>query len=157
MIYVVVGEESDYDYSVHNNIYATVSYEKASKKVEELQARAEVIKKAKEEYGDWITANKPHLKFLPVESAELKAILKSPSKKLRNFDKNHPSYAVLAKWRDDVAAGNMTRANWINENCNIIAAKYSLTVNDLFSGDDRLEYSIEEVPSEDEEFNVYSG
>ena len=143
MIYLVYGEESDYDYYNCKKIYASKSKDKAERKLAEVQSRMAILKKAKEEYNAWFAAEMPFNKFVLERPEEVTRLLNQ-----RNCDYKHP---VLEKWGIDSEAARAKRNAYIDDKLTAVGAAWGFSYDDMRSNDEQLTFTIEEVPSDDDD------
>lgn len=143
MIYLVFGEESDYDYYNCKKVYASKSKDKAERKLAEVKSRMEILKKAKEEYNAWFAADIPYNKFRVVIPPEVTEIVGR-----KKHDYNH---LTLVKYREDVIANDAKRNAYIDDKLTAFGAAHGLSYDDMRSNDETLEFTIEEIPSDDDD------
>lgn len=143
MIYVVVGEESDYDYHVHKSFFASSSKEKAEKKKLQIEAQAVIVRTAAQEFHAWVQNDNPYNKF----RVELPKDLFNRKRKLV-ADHENP---VFIKYREECEVAQTKTREYVEAQMAVIAQNHNLTPEEVLSRLDELTFSIEEVPSDDDD------
>lgn len=143
MIYLVFGEESDYDYYNCKKVYASKSKDKAERKLAEIKSSMAILKRAKDEYNAWFAAEMPYSKFVIEQPEEVRKLLSQ-----RNCDYKHP---LIEKWGKDFEVMRNKSNAYIDENLTAFGEKHGLSYDDMRSNDETLEFTIEEIPSDDDD------
>lgn len=143
MIYVVIGEESDYDYYFHKSFFASSSREKAEAKMEEIKAQALIIKAAADEYNDWVQRENPFNKFRIDPPKDL-----FDRKRKLVPDHENPEFI---KYREACEESQIRYREYIDAQLAVIAQRHNLTPSEVLSRLHELALSIEEVLSDDDD------